>query len=368
MGDNKFLYKQLYETIKNEIETGVLPEGSKLPPESETRARFGVSAITIKKAFSMLAEEGLVRRVPGKGTFVRGSAVVDAAASAPRPYNPRLIGMILEHVSTPFGLDLLYTVDRLLSEHGYKLCVRYSYGDRDRETEELSFLLSLGVVGLIIMPCHGNHYNTTLLRLIIDNFPIVLVDKKLEGIPVPSVRSDNAGATAMLVRHLHERGCRRIGLISLDAGETTSLTERRDGFFDEIDRLGLPQCPPCYVHVSQDLAENAPDHGIIEEMRAYLTENAAQLDAVITTEYGIVSCMTHAAEQAGVTLGRDGLRVCCIDEDYLAPTGYTFTHARQDERAMAACAVDVLLERIECVPLAQDDFVLPVQFRQGKTT
>ena len=33
------------------------------------------------------------------------------------------------------------------------------------------------------MPCHGLYYNTAILKLVIEEFPMVLIDKKMEGIP-----------------------------------------------------------------------------------------------------------------------------------------------------------------------------------------
>ena len=57
---------------------------------------------------------------------------------------------------------------------------------------------------MIIMPCHGKNYSPAILQLYLDDFPVVLIDKKMKGIPVPSVRTDNKAATAALVRALAE--------------------------------------------------------------------------------------------------------------------------------------------------------------------
>jgi GntR family transcriptional regulator len=46
------------------------PAGSQLPPEPELAAELGVSRATLREALQSLAEEGLVRRTRGAGTFV----------------------------------------------------------------------------------------------------------------------------------------------------------------------------------------------------------------------------------------------------------------------------------------------------------
>ena len=49
---------------------GQAPAGKKLPPEPELAAELGVSRATLREALQSLAEEGLVRRTRGAGTFV----------------------------------------------------------------------------------------------------------------------------------------------------------------------------------------------------------------------------------------------------------------------------------------------------------
>lgn len=371
--EGNFLYLKVYHGIKNSISSGEYPPGARLPSEAALCRQYGTSAITIKKAFAMLVEEGYVRRVPGRGTFVEGETQEpepDPEPEKSQPVrNPALIGMILEHVSSPFGLDMMYTIDRELTRRGYKLCVRYSYGERARETEEIQFLQSLGVAGLIIMPCHGSHYSTAVLRLIIDAFPVVLIDKKLEGIPVPSVRTDNEGAGACLVQHLYACGCRLIGIVSNDASGATSLMERVTGILRAQEETGLETTAPCFVRTERELVDNRPDPAVVAQLRAYLTRNDPVLDGLICTEFGLMSCLIEAGRQEGIPFGPDGVRVCCVDEDYLAPGGFRFTHVKQDEQAIGVQAVDLLEERLNGSPSAGvGDILIPARFVRGAST
>jgi GntR family transcriptional regulator len=64
-------YSQLSNSLRTSIAQGEFPPGSQLPSESALAREFGVSAMTARQAVSVLEEEGLVRRVQGKGTFVR---------------------------------------------------------------------------------------------------------------------------------------------------------------------------------------------------------------------------------------------------------------------------------------------------------
>jgi GntR family transcriptional regulator len=59
---------QVREHVRSLIEQ--LPPGSAAPSERELVARFGVARMTVRQALDALVSEGLLERVPGRGTFV----------------------------------------------------------------------------------------------------------------------------------------------------------------------------------------------------------------------------------------------------------------------------------------------------------
>ena len=67
------IYEQLMEQIKNEIISGVLKEGEALPSVRTLSGELKISALTVKKAYDKLEEEGFVTTVHGKGTYVSAS-------------------------------------------------------------------------------------------------------------------------------------------------------------------------------------------------------------------------------------------------------------------------------------------------------
>jgi GntR family trehalose operon transcriptional repressor len=66
----KRLYTDIYENIKNNIVKGIYKQGEKLPSENEFCTEFGTSRGTVRKALDMLAEQGLVNSLHGKGVYV----------------------------------------------------------------------------------------------------------------------------------------------------------------------------------------------------------------------------------------------------------------------------------------------------------
>lgn len=64
------LYLQVREQIKADIQTGRWKPGELLPNEFELAEMFGVSQGTVRKALDMLAQDQLLVRKQGRGTFV----------------------------------------------------------------------------------------------------------------------------------------------------------------------------------------------------------------------------------------------------------------------------------------------------------
>ncbi len=70
------LYYQVQHTITQRISRGEYPPGSQLPSESELSRELGVSRVTVREALRVLAEEGLLVKAQGRGTFVAEGAQV----------------------------------------------------------------------------------------------------------------------------------------------------------------------------------------------------------------------------------------------------------------------------------------------------
>lgn len=64
-------YQALRQALRDDIAAGVYRDGVRLPTESELVAAYGLSRQTVRRAFQDLVAEGVVYRVPGRGTYAR---------------------------------------------------------------------------------------------------------------------------------------------------------------------------------------------------------------------------------------------------------------------------------------------------------
>ena len=87
------LYEQLYRCIKNDILSGVIASGDKLPSKRSLAKNLCISTITVEHAYGMLMEEGYIYSLPKKGYYAadvisrteisRSCARFDAPLGAP---------------------------------------------------------------------------------------------------------------------------------------------------------------------------------------------------------------------------------------------------------------------------------------------
>ena len=63
-------YQAIYGVLREQILGGELEAGSRLPPQQEMAASFGVTLMTLRQAVAALESDGLVWAARGRGTFV----------------------------------------------------------------------------------------------------------------------------------------------------------------------------------------------------------------------------------------------------------------------------------------------------------
>ena len=124
------LYIYLYKCIREDILTGKITPGTKLPSKRSFAENLGVSVITVENAYAQLVSEGYVYALPKKGFFAanlekstRREKKVPAQMPVPRKYFADFPAACLEARKFPFAMGEAHARDHL----GEK---RRAYGKR----------------------------------------------------------------------------------------------------------------------------------------------------------------------------------------------------------------------------------------------
>lgn len=115
MKNSALMYEMIYRILKNKIESGVLPGGTKLPSRAGLCQEFDTSEKTVRHALKMLEEEGLIKTEKRKCPVVAEGCVAVRRTA---------LGM-LKRVDEAAANDILKTGILLcypLNRHGMYLC------------------------------------------------------------------------------------------------------------------------------------------------------------------------------------------------------------------------------------------------------
>lgn len=110
--DNRHLYLQVIDRLKQDIEKGIYKEKEKLPSEFDLAKQLGVSRATLREALRILEEENVIVRRHGVGTFVHSKPVFTS------------------------GIEQLYSVTDMIKEVGMKPGTIFLSSSTEEPTEE----------------------------------------------------------------------------------------------------------------------------------------------------------------------------------------------------------------------------------------
>jgi DNA-binding transcriptional MocR family regulator len=113
------LYRQLLEAIRDDIASGALPSGQRLPTHRALADQLGVTVGTVTRAYSEAEHQGLLQGRVGSGTYVRDLHSNQARAWHIRQPNPERIEL---WQNLPVAVDrtepFMHTMQALMQEPG----------------------------------------------------------------------------------------------------------------------------------------------------------------------------------------------------------------------------------------------------------
>jgi len=350
------MYSQIRNYVLANIQQQRWRSNDQLPTESELAGKFGVSKFTVKKALVELVEEGLIYRIQGKGSFVSASvngqlarsehapaAMTAHTAIVPGPDASKQIVYLSPFIHSRLSGRVLSGVERCLSERGYQLVVRSTNNKQETERRLLWDSVQSGARGVLVFPVDGESYNEELLRLTLNKFPVVVIDRYLRGIETNCVCSDHEGGAYEATKHLIGLGHARIAYVAVHDKPTTSLDERLDGFEKAMAEHGLASDLKL-VHYD---SEHSDSFERLTSILLEFLERHPEVTAVFAAGTSSGLAVMKAAEQLGRQVPEQ-LSVLFFDDfEYAAFSRIPPTCVAQQEERLGEEAAKLLLSVID---------------------
>jgi len=217
-------YIFIKEKIKEDIKKGLLI--GKLPGERVLANEFDVSYMTVRKAISLLVEEGILHKLATKGTFVS-----DKKTNTKITNN---IGFFLdrgikEGVSSPYYSLVFNELEKRVKSAGYNLILFSDFDDLDP-------LNSPKKVDGVIISCFPRIEHK--IQEIKKTLPIVLMDNISSDKSIPSVTIDNFNSSSKCAEYLISLGHKQIAFVS-GLLDSDICKERLSGYLNILNKYNI---------------------------------------------------------------------------------------------------------------------------------
>jgi DNA-binding LacI/PurR family transcriptional regulator len=318
-------YMQVMQDIKASITNGDLRPGDRLKAEAEYIRIYSVSSITIRKAMAGLVQEGYLRRVKGRGSFVS-----DTWQSG---YSKR-VAAIMPYIGQPDMslLNIQLGIQKYLSSIGYSLIVDWYDSANSSEKSAIDKVINQHVEGILYYSINPATNRTLFDDLQERNIPFVCIDRYDIFRNCNYVGSDNYSGGALAAKHFLDMGHKKLRYLSLNFF-LSSERERYDGFCSVLNREGI-NFGLDHVIQKSDLEELA------EEVRR------GQVTGIFCANDFSAMKLIGGLKTLGIRVPQD-LSVIGFDKwAALDHTGLNLTTIRQDFYAIGMTAAKLLFELI----------------------
>ncbi len=198
----------------------------------------------------------------------------------------KTIGIIAPKLSNVYFMEVVETMDSLLTPLGYTMIISCSNDSVEEEQRRIQVLLDRNVDALVVIPAgfQGHHFTDR----VVSRVPIVMVDRFIEGVKADAVLVDNRNGVKEMVKALYHEGFRRIGYIGGDLDILTA-NERYAGYLQTLQELGL-EAEPDFTYIEGKMAIR-DGYLAMEKFLAREDHPKAYLVANDLLHLGVTSCM-----------------------------------------------------------------------------
>lgn len=176
----------------------------------DVAAAVGVHPATVSRALnpstSSLVNAATAQRI--RRAARKLGYVANPVARSLKTNRSSSVGVLIPDLTNPLFPPIVRGVEDVLTEAGYSAVIANTDGDTRKEMVQASSMRSRHVEGFIVATATLHH--PLLEQLAAEQFPLVLVNRRVESLKTSTVTGDDSAGMTMAVEHLVGLGHRRI--------------------------------------------------------------------------------------------------------------------------------------------------------------
>lgn len=304
---NQFIYEQIKEYLTQLIVKNRDNVEYKLPSEAQIAQKFGASRISVRKAFALLEDDGVIYRIKGKGTFIQRGHSTFMLTAKENPAN--CFVFIIPEVSSRFVQNICNGMLAASQEIERKLLILSSANSTQLERDNIATAMRLKCAGILLMPVDENHYDDSILSLSLSKFPTLFIDRRLYGLNINCISSDHLLIGYNATKHLLDRKHENILYLTLSRN-ISSVRQRLDGYENALNGHLNGKFRRYILSIEDYMSDN---QRLYNHIYNYLKSNP-QITGCITGCGNQALFLVKAAQNLGKTIGKD-FDIVFLDDD-----------------------------------------------------
>lgn len=304
---------------------------------SDIAREAGVSKMSVSRAINNLPKISSETRARVLKVASRLNYIPNRHARALTTNRSYLIGIVVPDMMHSFFAEMSRGIESLTKAAGYQNLICNTDEEPSLEMNEVSALLNHTdglIIATTLAPTDTKYY----AKLIKDGAKIVLVDRYLNGVRCPIVRTDDVLAGMLGAEHLIKLGHRRIGYLC--GVRTSNAADRFLGYKQALKKHKLP-FDPSLVRVS-----GFPYEETGYEVVDYWIREGSMPPAVLAFSDPAAIGAMRAATDAGLKVPNDLAIVGCGRIRYGDLLRVPLTTVSWPARGIGRAAASQLIEMI----------------------
>ena len=312
----------------------------------DVAVRAGVSQSTASRALTGAAPASSTTTARVRSAAAELGYQANRAARSLRTNRTGTVGLLVSDVRNPFFSELTYAIDRVAAHSDIAVITTNADERVERQADSLRALALQQVDGLIVVPQGGSA-----LDEVPDDIPLVLLDRRVDGVRAPVIGSDNTAGAEMMIDHLISLGHTDVALISGPQATSTGR-ERFSAATRRLEHHGVPARSECLAEGDFQLASGRHAAGELLDL-------PRRPSAIFAGDNLMAFGAVQAVRERGLHVGEDIALVSFDDTDWFPLLDPPMTVVSQDVHTLGVRAFETLQERI--AGRTVQDSNLPVQ-------
>lgn len=336
MNSNISKYYMLMEHLKEDILMGRLKPGEQIPSENTLAEKFSMSRHTVRKAISLLVNEGYLYSEHGRGTYCRDRSF--------KRRDSRNIGVITTYISEYIFPKVIQGIDNVLSGNGYSIMLKNTNNNTEKESLCLQDMLEKNIEGLIVEPTKSAVFSNNLSYYeALDNhrIPYIFIHGCYQELENKSqVLLDDEKGMYSAVKYLADLNHRNI--VGIFKADDVQGLNRHKGYARALAEAALAYNPDNVIWFHTEDRGLKP-YNIIRQM----VESKKHMDAIACYNDEIAFKIIECLSEMGLRVPKD-ISVTGFDDSYFSLSGpVKITSVSHPKEKLGETAAELLLQLLK---------------------